>query len=197
VPFVFSQLDRRRISLAILCCSSRGSTFLVAVSLRLTAYSTKLNYNYGIAERDEVQYVDIRCPYNGQMIYPSASLLYTDAQFGDTYETVKFDFSTGNGDAAAHILAALKGLPNEVLSDNWNPVSGTLQKVKSVQVQQLETNNHYRIIVTFNDLLGDVPTLSGKAYFKCKGGAVSVTVGLRFLAQHALRCALALLVYLS
>ncbi len=148
----------------------------------MTAFSTKLNYNYGIAERDEVQYVDIRCPYNGQMIYPSASLLYTDAQFGDTYETVKFDFSAANNNAAAHILAALKGLPNEVLSDNWNPVSGTLQKVKSVQVQHLEDNNHYRIIVTFNDLLGDVPTLSGKAYFKCQGGAVSSSNCIFFFA---------------
>jgi hypothetical protein len=113
------------------------------------------------------------------MIYPSASLLYTDAQFGDVYETAKFDFSTQNAQAAADIRAALKNLPNEVLSDNWNPVSGTLQKVKSVTVEQLETNSHYRIKVTFNSLLGDVPTLSGKAYFKCKGGAVSGILLLR------------------
>jgi hypothetical protein len=40
-----------------------------------------------------------------------------------------------------------------------------------VTVQQLETNSHYRIIVVFNELLGDVPTLSGNTYFKCVGGA--------------------------
>ena len=140
----------------------------------LTYYtSTKLGYNFGIAERDEVQYVDIRCPYNGKMLYPSASLIYTDAQFGDAYETAQFDFSLAPATAAANVLAALKALPNEVLSDNWSPVTGSLQKVKGVQVQQLEANTHYRIVVTFNSMLGDVPTLAGKGYFKCVGGGVS------------------------
>jgi len=144
----------------------------------LTEISTRENYNYGIAERAEVQYVDIKCPYNGEFIYPKISLLYTDAQFGDTYETEPFDF-TGRvyavdaidvEDGAGFALAALKALPNEVLSDYLDPVSGNVEKVKSVVVKRLE-DNHYRLVITFNELLGDVPTLGGKAHFKCTGGA--------------------------
>ncbi len=47
-----------------------------------------------------------------------------------------------------------------------------LQRTR-LPVQQLEANTHYRIVVTFNSMLGDVPTLAGKGYFKCVGGGVS------------------------
>ena len=137
----------------------------------LTDISTKLGFNYGITERDEVQYVDVRCRFNGKFVHPpTVALLYTDAQFGDVYETAAFDVTAP--DASNVITTALKALPNQVLADFVDPVGGSaVQHVQSAAVQTLEVDNHYRVIVTFDNRLGDVPTLGGNAYFKCRGGA--------------------------
>ncbi len=78
----------------------------------MTDMSTKLDYNYGMTERGEVQWVDIKCPFGGDFLSPMASLVYTDAQFGDVYETAIFDFTEAS--AAGSYKAALKKLPNQV-----------------------------------------------------------------------------------
>jgi hypothetical protein len=137
----------------------------------LTLTTTRRDYNDGLTEQGEIQVIDIRCPYNGLMLDPMVTLTYTDDQFGDNYETGRFDPSVTNTANTDAVAALLKALPNEVLADFT--VDGTVGvgKVSAVSAAELEANNHYRWKVTFDSRMGDVPLLSGTPYFKCKGGA--------------------------
>jgi len=137
----------------------------------LTTVTSTIDYNNGLTETNEVQLVDIRCPYNGEMLAPSISLMYTDVQFGDVYETTPFDPLV-----AADALAALKGLPNQVLADFSIDGTTVVNKVVSVSSDTLEIDAstsepvHIRLTVVFESHLGDVPLLGGRGYFKCRGG---------------------------
>jgi len=139
----------------------------------LTTTGTQIGFNDGLEETGEVQYLDIRCPYNGDMVDPSVAIVYTDAATGAEYMTSYFDPTITTTANAAVVLQALKDLPNGILSDYIVDGVTMRSKVQSVSITALETNTFYRLTVTFDESLGDVPPLSGEAATSmiCSGGA--------------------------
>jgi len=137
----------------------------------LTLTTTRRDYNDGLTEQGEIQVIDIRCPFNGEMLDPMVTLTYTDDQFGDNYETARFNPSITTSANTDSVAALLKALPNQVLADFVVDGVTGVAKITDVSAEELETDNHYRWRVTFDSRMGDVPLLSGTPYFKCKGGA--------------------------
>lgn len=160
-------------------CQCDGGYFGVDCSFRqcqknddpLSETTTEIDVSNYIPEAGEVQYVDVRCPYGGQMLDPLISLTYTDKQFGDKYETPTFDPTDSSSTNEDRILGYLKNLPNQVLEDYSVDGNTIFSKVQSVVITTLEANEQYRIAVTFDSSMGDVPLLTGTPYFKCQGGA--------------------------
>jgi hypothetical protein len=143
----------------------------------LTTKTTRTGYNQGLLETAEVQYLDVRCRYGGSAINPKVRIVYTDSLTGDSYQTSIIDLSTATG---ATILAALKALPNEVLSDYIVDGVTVSSRIDSLTFTELETSKFWRIAVTFNEALGDVPNLSANVVsgFLCPGAlAVNTDLG--------------------
>lgn len=135
----------------------------------LTVTTTRDDYNNGLPETGEVQHIDIRCPFYGEMLDPSVSITYQDDQFGDNYETGRFDPTDTT--ATATVMGLLKSLPNQVLADFTVDGTTVVSKITGVSAVELEADSWYQWRVTFDERMGDVPLLSGTPYFKCKGGA--------------------------
>lgn len=139
----------------------------------LTTQGTDLELNYGLPETGEVQYLDVRCPYNGEMVDPYVAIVYTDANTGAQYQSSFFDPTVTTTAQGTVVLNALKDMPNDVLADFVVDGVTMRSKVQSVTITELETDTFYRLAITFDESMGDVPDLSGVSHpsMLCKGGA--------------------------
>lgn len=136
----------------------------------LTTTTTRTEYNKGLIETNERQYVDVRCRYGGTMVYPQVALKYTDPLTGDTYETSYFDISDTSSTNDDAVKALLQALPNQVLEDYVVDGTTLRQKIVSLNIMQLEDDNFYRISIEFHESMGDVPLMSARTHpdFICK-----------------------------
>ena len=133
----------------------------------LTTQGTRMEYNYGLPEYNEVQLAEFSCPFYGTMRSAHVRLQYTDVQYGDSYLTSTVDLA--QADADAQLLDALRDLPNNVLS-SYMVGSEEVHQVVSVTVSNEIVDRLYYVTVEFNHRLGDVPLMKAIPEFKCTGG---------------------------
>lgn len=137
----------------------------------LTPTTTRQGFSENIAERGEVQRIRVGCANNGGFRSDSSiRISYTDVQFGDSWETGELNVGA-TSDPSDDILAALRGLPNQVLASQ--PAYDQVVSVTRTVLQDARNNPNYIYAISFHHRLGDVAPLTvDTSGMKCRAGIV-------------------------